>query len=236
MNRGLTIFILLSLGVAAQTATTTVVLQNDVDTQVSVDPSQVQTTQIVSRQLIFTPAIPLRVAITAQSNATACTALSIDPCPPPQLLVTVSSSTNYNSTTNTYSKTVTGGVQLLINITSNGINFDTKSFSAAGDEALLYLDYYYTGSRRSLSLQGNSSNVNFQLVTATTATVTLTGGSGNGQPALYHRILLGIVALMLLPLFLPSRLPSGPVNLTRISISNKYLRQQRFQLQHRAMK
>ncbi|CAI9593248.1 unnamed protein product, partial [Staurois parvus] len=126
MDRGLTVFIL-GLGIAAQTTTTTV-LQMNVYTEVSVAPSQLETTQIVSHPLIVTSDVPLRCAITAEKNVTRCTELSINPCPDPELLVTVFANTSYNDKTYNYSRTVNGGVQLKI-IIDNGINITTQDMN-----------------------------------------------------------------------------------------------------------
>ncbi|XP_040179426.1 uncharacterized protein LOC120913517 [Rana temporaria] len=212
MDRGLTVFILLGLGVAAQTATTTTQHRMNVYTQVCVAPSQLETTQIVSHPLIFTRDVPLRLAITAEKNETRCTELSINPCPDPELLVTVFTNTSYNDKTYTYSKTVTGGLRLEFLI-GDRIAIFYQNQTAGEGQALLYLDYYYADSneQESLSKRGNTSNVTLRLIAAKTVTLPNGGGetgghsgSGNVQPALYHRVLLGIITLMLLPLFLLS--------------------------------
>lgn len=211
MDRGLTIFILLGLGVAAQTATTTIVHRMNVFTQVSVAPSQLETAQIVSRPLISTRDVPLRFAITAEKNETRCTELSIDPCPDPELLVTVFANTSYNDKTYNYSNTVTGGLQIQILI-GDRIAISPQNKTAGEGQALLDLDYYYVDNNKqeSLAVSGNTSNVKVRLIAATTVTLPNGGengghsGSRNGQSTLYHRGLFGIIALMLLPLFLLS--------------------------------
>ncbi|XP_077317009.1 uncharacterized protein LOC143938320 [Lithobates pipiens] len=209
MDRGLTIFILLSLGVAVQTATTTIVHRTNVYTQVSVAPSHLETTQIVSRPVISTRDVPLRFAITAEKNETRCTELSINPCPDPELLVTVFANTSYNDETYNYSKTVTGGLQLEILI-GDRISISTQNMTAGEGQALLHLDYSYIDNNKQDSLVqwGNTSNVNIRLIATTTVTVPNGGEngghSGSGKSTPYHRGLWGIIALMLLPLFLLS--------------------------------
>ncbi|XP_072285919.1 uncharacterized protein [Pyxicephalus adspersus] len=102
MDGGLTVFILLSLGVAAQAQTKTVYF-HDVYSEVSVPMSQLETTQIVSQPISLSSNIS--VFITAQKNVTRCTELNIDPCPEPKLLASVSRRTLWDNGTDAASNT-----------------------------------------------------------------------------------------------------------------------------------